>query len=90
MTKFDESIISYRTFMADKLGDKKINNALLTQIAQELGPAIYDADASLVACSDHTVDEHLLKQITYELGTAIHHLDAALIASSDESELSTC
>ena len=52
MTKFDESIISYQTFMADKLGDKKINNALLTQIAQELGPAIYDADASLVACSD--------------------------------------
>ena len=52
MSKFDESIISYQTFLSEKLGDKKINNALLTQIAQELGPAIYDADASLVACSD--------------------------------------
>ncbi len=52
MSKFDESIVSYKTFMNDKLGDTNINEALLIQIAQELGTAIYDADASLVACSD--------------------------------------
>ena len=52
MTKFDESIVSYKTFMADKLSDNAINEALLVQIAQELGTAIFDADASLVACSD--------------------------------------
>ncbi len=52
MTKFDESILTYKTFMTDKLGDTNINDALLIQIAQELGTAIFDADASIIACSD--------------------------------------
>lgn len=52
MSKFEEAIQSYKTFMADKLKDNDINEALLIQIAQELGTSIYDADASLVACSD--------------------------------------
>jgi hypothetical protein len=52
MTKFDQSILTYKTFMADKLGDTNVHDALLIQIAEELGTAIFDADASLVACSD--------------------------------------
>jgi hypothetical protein len=52
MSKFDESIVSYKTFMTDKLSETNINDALLIQIAQELGTAIFDADAALVACSD--------------------------------------
>jgi Protein of unknown function (DUF2853) len=52
MTKFDESIQTYKTFMAEKLGDNNVNTALLVQLAEELGTAIYDADASIVACSD--------------------------------------
>ena len=52
MTKFDESIELYKTFMSDKLGDTNIDESLLIQIAKELGSAIFDADASLVACSD--------------------------------------
>ena len=52
MSKFDESILSYKTFMSDKLGDTDVNEALLIQIAKELGVAIYDADAAIVACSD--------------------------------------
>lgn len=52
MTKFDESIAAYTTFMSDKLSDVDLHEVLLVQIAQELGTAIYDADASLVACSD--------------------------------------
>jgi hypothetical protein len=38
--------------MSTKLEMKKINENVLTEIATLLGPAIYDADASLVACSD--------------------------------------
>lgn len=52
MTKFEESILSYKTFLTDKLGDIHVNDALLNQIAEELGTAIFDADASIVACSD--------------------------------------
>ena len=64
MTKFDESIVSYKNFMSDKLGDTSIDESLLIQIAKELGSAIFDADASLVACSDKAelsrVKQHFL------------------------------
>ena len=52
MSKFDESIASYKTFMVEKLADTNVNESLLIQIAQELGTAIFDSDASIVACSD--------------------------------------
>ena len=52
MTKFEESILSYKTFLAEKLGETTVHDALLIQIAEELGTAIFDADASIVACSD--------------------------------------
>jgi hypothetical protein len=52
MSKFNEAIATYKSFMGEKLEMKNINEGLLTELAQLLGPAIYDADASLVACSD--------------------------------------
>lgn len=52
MSKFEEAIESYKAFMTDKLGMTDINVDLLVSLAQSLGTAIYDADASLVACSD--------------------------------------
>jgi Protein of unknown function (DUF2853) len=52
MSKFDEAIVSYTSFMTEKLEMPSVNEALLVAIAQSLGTAIYDADASLVACSD--------------------------------------
>ena len=52
MTKFNEAIATYKSFMGEKLDMKKINEGLLTELAQMLGTSIFDADASIVACSD--------------------------------------
>jgi Protein of unknown function (DUF2853) len=52
MTKFQEAIALYTSFMSDKLNRKDIDESVLVALAEMLGPSIYDADASLVACSD--------------------------------------
>lgn len=52
MTKFEEAIALYTSFMSDKLTMTDIDASVLTALAEMLGPNIYDADASLVACSD--------------------------------------
>jgi hypothetical protein len=52
MTKFQEAIATYKTFMTDKLEMKNVNENVLISLAQMLGNNIFDADASLVACSD--------------------------------------
>jgi Protein of unknown function (DUF2853) len=52
MTKFQEAIALYTSFMSDKLNRKGIDESVLVALAEMLGPSIYDADASLVACSD--------------------------------------
>jgi hypothetical protein len=52
MTKFQEAIALYTSFMSDKLNCKGIDESVLVALAEMLGPSIYDADASLVACSD--------------------------------------
>ena len=50
MSKFDEAMNTYR----EQLGllDGEFDDALLTQIAKNLGPSIYLEDASRVSCSD--------------------------------------
>lgn len=52
MTKFQEAIGTYNAFMVEKLNDNNVNENVLVALAQMLGNNIYDADASLVACSD--------------------------------------
>ncbi len=52
MTKFQEAIALYTTFMSEKLNRTDIDETVLIGLAEMLGPSIYDADASLVACSD--------------------------------------
>lgn len=50
MSKFDEAMENYRS----TLSTIEVDEALLDRIAKDLGPSIYLADASLVACSDQT------------------------------------
>jgi hypothetical protein len=52
MTKFQEAIALYKSFMSDKLNRTDADESVLVALAEMLGPSIYDADASLVACSD--------------------------------------
>jgi hypothetical protein len=52
MTKFQEAIALYTAFMSEKLNRKDVDESVLVALAEMLGPNIYDADASLVACSD--------------------------------------
>lgn len=52
MTKFQEAIATYTSFMAEKLEMTNVNENALVSLAQMLGNNIFDADASLVACSD--------------------------------------
>jgi Protein of unknown function (DUF2853) len=52
MTKFQEAIATYKSFMTEKLEMKNVNENVLVSLAQMLGNNIFDADASLVACSD--------------------------------------
>lgn len=52
MTKFEEAIALYTSFMSEKLNRTDVDNSVLVGLAEILGVSIYDADASLVACSD--------------------------------------
>ena len=52
MTKFQEAIATYKSFMAEKLEMNNVNENVLVSLAQMLGNNIFDADAALVACSD--------------------------------------
>jgi hypothetical protein len=50
MSKFDEQMDNYR----EAMGDMEYDESLLEIIAKDLGPSIYNADSSQVACSDKT------------------------------------
>ena len=52
MTKFQEAIALYTSFMSEKLKRTDFDESVLVGLAEMLGVSIYDADASLVACSD--------------------------------------
>lgn len=52
MTKFQEAIALYTSFMSEKLTRTDFDASVLVGLAEMLGVSIYDADASLVACSD--------------------------------------
>lgn len=58
MSKFDEAFLSYR----EQIGyANECNEELLTKIAKYLGPSIYQADASLVSCTDATEKAYIRK-----------------------------
>lgn len=57
MSKFDEMLDKYRA----SLTGQEYDDALLVQIAKDLGPSIYLADASLVACSDQSETDRVKK-----------------------------
>ena len=52
MTKFQEAIALYTSFMSEKLNRTDFDESVLVGLAEMLGVSIFDADASLVACSD--------------------------------------
>jgi hypothetical protein len=52
MTKFQEAIALYTSFMSEKLKRTDFDEPVLVGLAEMLGVSIFDADASLVACSD--------------------------------------
>lgn len=52
MSKFDDALETYRLCLRDVIKVDSINDHLLTAVTRNLGPAVYDADASIVASTD--------------------------------------
>ena len=52
MGKLDDLLAKYKENMTDKLGIKKVDDALLKAAAKACGPALYKKDASTVASGD--------------------------------------
>lgn len=53
MSKFDEAVDKYHSQMTE-LGMGSVDKVLLTKVTKGLGPSIYNADSSRVACTDPT------------------------------------
>ncbi|MBS0658240.1 MAG: DUF2853 family protein [Verrucomicrobia bacterium] len=52
MSKFDDALDTYRLCLREVIKAESVNDHLLTAVTRNLGPVIYDADASIVAGSD--------------------------------------
>ncbi|MEK7256005.1 MAG: DUF2853 family protein [Bacteroidota bacterium] len=52
MSKLDEKIENYHATLKGMGGKSAIDSDQLAAIAKSLGPSIYNADSSLVSCSD--------------------------------------
>ena len=61
MSRFDEEMNKYRAQMGEILGDATYQDGWLQREAERLGPNIYDADASLVSCSDQAELDRVAK-----------------------------
>ena len=61
MGKLDDLLIKYEKNMTEKLGIKKVDDALLRSAAKACGPALYKADASMVSSSDAAELERVKK-----------------------------
>jgi Protein of unknown function (DUF2853) len=86
MSKFAEAMETYKSDFTDKMGLGELDEALLEKVAKGLGPSIYNADSSMVSCSDQTEKDRvkanfLLKKM--EL-TDSAELDAAITATCEE------
>jgi|GEM_PF-250638 len=52
MSKLDDLLVKYKKNMTEKLGIKKVDDALLRTAAKACGPALYKANASMVSSGD--------------------------------------
>lgn len=70
MSQFEEEIAKYTNDLKTKCGIDSPNVELLTKIAKNLGPSIYNADSSIVATSDKGEMASVKKFLTEKLGLA--------------------
>lgn len=50
MSKLDEKVEAMHTYMKEKLGTKNVDKKVLHAVCKGMGPSLYKADASKVAC----------------------------------------
>lgn len=66
MGKLDERVDELHAIMKDKMGIKSVDKDLLRAVAKNLGPNLYNSDASKVAFTDpeelETIKNNLLKK----------------------------
>jgi Protein of unknown function (DUF2853) len=91
MSKFVEAMDNYKSNYTEKLGMSDLDEALLEKVAKGLGPSIYNADSSMVSCSDQSEKDRvkanfLLKKMeltdSAELDTAITEVCEAMGSSN--------
>ncbi len=54
MSKFVEAMDKYKDDYSNKMNLSDLDEALLEKVAKGCGPSIYNADSSMVSCSDQT------------------------------------
>ena len=70
MSKFDDAVANYHKAMTERLG-LNVDEDLLRNVTRGLGPALYNPDAQLVACSDEAELERVRKNfLIKKLGLA--------------------
>lgn len=52
MAKFDDVLETAKTHLATHFAGHEVDEDLLRKVGKGLGPSIYNADSSLVSCSD--------------------------------------
>lgn len=82
MSKFVEAMDKYKDDYSNKMNLTDLDEALLEKVAKGLGPSIYNADSSMVSCSDQSEKDRvkanfLLKKMELTDGP---ELDAAVTA----------
>ena len=76
MSKFVEAMDMYKSALTETLKISDFDETLLTAVAKGLGPSIYNADSSLVSCSDKTEKDRvknnfLIKKLGLEDSAAL-------------------
>lgn len=61
MSKLDEKVDAMSTYMKEKLGMKTVDKKLLHAVCKGMGPSLYKADASKVACGQASELETIQK-----------------------------
>jgi hypothetical protein len=81
MSKFDDAMTLYREQLGLAMGE--FDDARLTRVAKNLGPAIYLGDASKVSCSDKAEkdrirDRYLIGRLGLEQSNELDEVVAAV------------
>jgi len=61
MSKLDDKVVDMTAYMKDKLGMKTVDGKLLRAVCKGMGPSLYKADASKVACGQASELETIQK-----------------------------